>query len=153
MARWDRLTGALLLGFAVYTIVAAAGMGYWQGRIPGPGFAPIWIGAGLALCALVLLVRRPAGQDAPPPAPAVREAGRREALLALGIGAVTTAAMLLIPRIGMLAGLGLLLVVLIRLLGGTWRAALGSGLALPIAFHLVFVRWLAVSVPRGPWGF
>ena len=67
MRRWDRLTGVLLLAFAGYTMVTAVRLGYWQGRIPGPGFAPIWIGAGLALCALLLLVRRP---PAAPRAPA-----------------------------------------------------------------------------------
>ena len=37
MRRWDRLTGGLVLAFAVYTMITAVRLGYWQGRIPGPG--------------------------------------------------------------------------------------------------------------------
>lgn len=56
MARtWDRLVALLLLAFAVYTIAAARQTGYLQERIPGPGFAPFWIGVGLAVAALAVL--------------------------------------------------------------------------------------------------
>lgn len=157
MRRADRLTGLLLLAFAAYTIVAGVRMSYWQGRIPGPGFAPIWIGGGLALAALFLLLRR-----APGPAalqllePAREEEPRtlvaRELLLAAEIALVTIAALLLVPRVGMMAGVVVLLLVLIRLLGGTWRSAVGTALVLPAAFYLLFVRWLQVPVPKGPWG-
>jgi len=153
MRPWDRLTGAVVLAFAVYTMIAATRLGYWQGRIPGPGFAPIWIGAGLALCGLILLLRRSPTGSLRRPSPAERTEGRREAVLALRIGAAAVAALLLIPRLGMLAGLALMLVALVKVLGGTWRSAAGTGVVMPLVFYLVFVRWLAVPIPRGPWGF
>ena len=154
MRRWDRLTGGLVLAFAVYTMITAVRLGYWQGRIPGPGFAPIWIGAGLALCALLLLVRRtPAPPRGPERSADERIAARRELVLAIEIGAAAVAVMLLIPRVGMLAGLALLLLVLVKLLGGSWRSAVGTGVVVPLAFYLMFVRWLAVPIPLGPWGF
>lgn len=149
-ARWDRLTALLLLAFAGYTIAASRQMGYWQGRIPGPGFAPIWIGAGLALAALFLLLR-PAG-----PSPAATPQGAaagREAVRVLQIAAVTVVATALIPRLGMLTAVALLLVVLVKLQGGSWRAAAGSAVVLPVLFHVVFARWLQVPLPTGPWGF
>ncbi|HET6947176.1 MAG TPA: tripartite tricarboxylate transporter TctB family protein [bacterium] len=154
MRRWDRLTGGLVLAFAVYTMSTAVRLGYWQGRIPGPGFAPIWIGAGLALCALLLLVRRPpAAPRAPARSADERIAARRELILAIEIASAAVAVMLLIPRVGMLAGLALLLLALVKLLGGSWRSAVGTGVVVPLAFYLMFVRWLAVPIPVGPWGF
>ena len=45
---------ALLL-FGVYMIFAARALTFMQGRVPGPGFAPFWIGLGLTLAALAVL--------------------------------------------------------------------------------------------------
>lgn len=158
MRRADRLTGLLLLAFAGYTFVSGWQMGYWQGRIPGPGFAPMWIGGGLALAALFLLLRRTSGPAALQLLEAAEDDGarvpmRQELLLSAEILAVTAAALLLVPRIGMMAGMFGLLLGLIRLLGGSWRGAVGTALILPVAFYIVFVRWLQVPVPVGPWGF
>lgn len=154
-ARWDRLTGVVLLAFAGYTIVAGRQMDYWQGRIPGPGFAPIYIGAGLALAALILLLRpappRPGHEHAA--AQVERAEAWRDVVLALQIAAIAVAATLLIPWLGMMAGVGLLLLGLVKLLGGSWRSAVSTAVLLPTVFHLVFVRWLQVPVPKGPWGF
>lgn len=153
-ARADRLTAMLLLAFAGYTIAEGVRMGYWQGRIPGPGFAPIWIGAGLALAALLLLLRR-----APPAAIGTERStdsrgdAVREKVLVFEIAGVTIVAAALIPRAGMMAAVGLLLLALVKVLRGSWRAALGAAIVLPVAFYLVFVRWLQVPIPKGPWGF
>lgn len=160
MRRADRLTGLLLLAFAGYTIAAGWRLGYWQGRIPGPGFAPIWIGGGLALCALFLLLRRgrplPEPEPAPQGTPSLGEPpvrSGREALLAVEIAAITIAGTWLMPRVGMMVGVAVLLITLIKLLGGTWRSAVAAAFLLPVSFYLVFVRWLQVPVPKGPWGF
>ncbi len=159
-ARSDRLTAIVLLAFAGYTMVSAWQLGYWQGRIPGPGFTPLWIGAGLALCALFLLLRRRAPATAPPPTPtgalsleATPVRTRRELVLTVEIAAITIAATWVMPRLGMMIGVAVLLVALIKLLGGTWRSAVAAAVALPLAFYVIFVRWLQVPVPKGPWGF
>lgn len=168
MTAWDRRVALLVVVFAAYTIAAARQMGYMQGRIPGPGFAPFWIGVGLATAALVILAgarRDRAGPEATRPttdeypsaarasgesAPAVRVAAESTPIV---IAAVTVAAVALITPLGMLAALGLLLLVLARILGATWRTAAQTAVALPLALHVVFGVWLKVPMPRGPWGF
>lgn len=154
--RWDRPTAVLLLAFAIYTAAAGWRMGYWQGRIPGPGFAPVWIGAGLALAALALLVRPPAAPARaaePRPGPRTGRGVGRETALVIKIAAVTVAAVMLSPRLGMLTAVGLLLLALGRLLGGSWRAAVVTAVVVTAGLHAVFVRWLRVPLPTGPWGF
>lgn len=168
MTVWDRRVALLVVVFAAYTIAAARQMGYMQGRIPGPGFAPFWIGVGLAAAALVILAgtrreragpetTRPATEEHPSAArasgesaPAVRGAAESTPIV---IAAVTVAAVALIAPLGMLAALGLLLLVLARILGATWRTAAQTAVALPLALHVVFGVWLKVPMPRGPWGF
>lgn len=166
MTRWDRIAALLLLGFAAYTAIAAREMGYLQGRIPGPGFLPLWIGVALGVAALAILAgSRESREETPPTATAPRTddaghaaagetppaAGRFGPTLALI--AITVAAVALIERAGMMAALALMLLGLVRILGGAWRTAVLTAVGLPAAFHLVFALWLKVPLPRGPWGF
>ncbi len=153
---WDRLAALLLLAFAVYIVAVARQLTYMQGRVPGPGFAPFWIGVGLGVAALAILAGswrearsgRPAGVQAEEePLPLARP------LTLVAIGAVTIAAVALIERVGMLTALALVLLALGRILGGSWRAAVLTAIGLPLFFHLLFALWLKVPLPRGPWGF
>ncbi|MDI6773215.1 MAG: tripartite tricarboxylate transporter TctB family protein [bacterium] len=155
----DRLVGLLLLALAVYTIAAARHMGYLQGRIPGPGFAPFWIGVGLAVAALAVLAGtwrygKPTEPDTPPEPGAPTEPGApgRPATL-LATAAVTVAAVALVGTLGLLAALGLMLLAQVRIFGGTWRAAVLTAIALPLVFHVLFALWFKVQLPPGPWGF
>ena len=153
---WDRAVALLLLAFAAYIIAVAQRLTYMQGRVPGPGFAPFWIGVGLGVAALTILAGswrearsgRPAGvQPEEEPLPPARP------LTLVGIGAITIAAVALIDRIGMLTALSLMLLVLVRILRGSWRAAVATAVGLPLLFYLLFALWLKVPLPRGPWGF
>lgn len=158
---WDRLVALLLLAFAVYIVAEARQLTYMQGRVLGPGFAPFWIGAGLGVAALVVLAgtwrsgSREGARAVAPPALQPEEEGPPAVSLAIlaVIGAVTVASILLITRFGMLAPLAVLLLVLVRILGGAWRAAVATAVGLPLLFYLLFALWLKVPLPHGPWGF
>ena len=151
-ARSNRLAGLILLVFAIYTIAAAHAMSYMQGRTPGPGFAPFWIGLGLAAAALVILVRRDPARTGRGQ-PAAEESARGHAWTMLVIAALTVISVALIDRLGMIAALALLLLGLTRILGGSWRTAGLTAIALPLGLYVLFGRWLQVPLPRGPWGF
>lgn len=144
----DRLAALLLVAFAGYVMVTAVGLGYWQGRIPGPGFLPLWIGVALALVGLGLLRRRPvdrAPQGLPMPA--------RSELVRVGqVGLITAAGVALVTPLGMIPALTVMLLALVRRMGGSWVGAAGTALLVPAALHLLFVRWLGVPLPRGPLG-
>lgn len=150
LAFWDRLVAVLLLVFAVYTMAAAREMGFMRGRIPGPGFAPLWIGAALAVSALAILAGSLRGRQA---AGKISAETPGAGLTALGMTAVTIAAILLVEPLGLIASIGLLLLGLVRLMGGSWSSAALTAVGLPFVLYLVFGLWLRVPLPRGPWGF
>ena len=125
-------------------------MTYAQGRTPGPGFAPFWIGLGLAAAALAVLVRREPARAGQPPAQVPARGGVGTML---AIAALTVLSVALIERVGMTAALALLLLGLVRVFGGPWRTAVLTAVALPAFLSLLFGRWLQVPLPRGPWGF
>jgi hypothetical protein len=159
MRIWDRAVALLLLAFSVYMIAAALDMGYFEGRVPGPGFAPSWIGVGLALAAAVVLLgtfysnragERPMNGGTVPAEGTVRSLRPGTSLLLVPM---IPGAVLLANPLGMLTALGIMLLAGARVLGAPWRSALLFALGLPAAFHLVFVLWLNVPLPRGPWGF
>jgi len=140
-----------MLLLAVYTIAAARDMSYMQGRTPGPGFAPFWIGVGLALASLAILFRRPTGPARAADSPASSAAGSTSTLIA--ITTVTVLAVALAEHLGMIAALVLLLGGLVRIFGGSWRSAALTAVILPLGLYVLFGRWLQVPLPRGPWGF
>jgi putative tricarboxylic transport membrane protein len=148
----DRSVAAILLLFAAYTIAAARDMSYMQGRAPGPGFAPFWIGVALALASLTILLRRPE-RTAPAMDRSPGPAAAGSASTFLTMIAVTVVAVVLVERLGMIAALALLLAGLVRLLGGSWRSAGLTAVILPMGLYALFGRWLQVPLPRGPWGF
>lgn len=180
--RWDRAVAAAVLLFAAYVVDTARGMAYWQGRIPGPGFVPLWLGIGLAVAAAGVLATARQAPRGGPPAPGARtrgpEAGTHghgtgatargaeapvpseaaaaapgRPTAAAGLAAAAVIAVALVERIGMALALVLLVAASVRLLGGAWRTALLAAVGLTAGLVLLFGRWLQVPLPRGPWGF
>ncbi len=175
-AWWDRVVAAAVLALALYVIAEARRMAYWQERIPGPGFAPLWLGIGLAVAAVGVLASsrhgavgraesirglpdarapgaEPPAGPAPPTSGTLPAAAQGSRAVVLGLTAVTVVAVALLERIGTGATLVLLLTSAVRLLGGTWRTALLAAAGLTAGLVWLFGRWLQVPLPRGPWGF
>lgn len=149
----DRIAAVLLLIFAVYTMAAARDMGFARGRVPGPGFAPFWIGMALAIASLAILAE---AFRQPKSAPDAHESPRGVSVpvsIVVAFAVVTVTAVALIGPLGMLASLALMLAIMTRLLGAAWRTSVLTAVALPVALHLVFGVWLKVPLPRGPLGF
>ena len=52
----DLISGVCIAAFGVYVTVAAARLPYVSEHGPGPGFMPLWLGIGLIVLALSLIV-------------------------------------------------------------------------------------------------
>lgn len=147
MTRADTVIGAGLATLFLAFAIASTGLEYQRDAVPGPGFAPLWVGiVGAALSALVAVRARGA-----PPAPAFTRAGlARVAMAVLG----------LVVAVALLQPLGLIPVMTVYLALVTLGIermrplpALAATLGTMALVYLVFVRFLNVPFPAGPLGF
>jgi hypothetical protein len=149
--RADRITGAVLLAFAIAFSAGALKFYTYSGPGgPGSAFLPFWLGILMAVLALMLLasaLREPgAGPEWLP-----RGEGRKRLLVVLG---VTIALVALLKVLGMMLGTALFLIVLLRLIDRSpWPLALSVAALTAGLNYLVFTHWLRVPFPVGVLGF
>ena len=147
----DRIVGAALLALALaFVAYALRQYAYWGENGPGPAFLPFWVGLVLALLATLLLV---GAVRSPDPGPAWLP--DRTGLIRIGIvlGA-TLAYVALLGVLGMAIATALFLVVLVRWPDRQpWPTAIAVAITVAALNHVVFVRWLKVPLPAGPFGF
>jgi hypothetical protein len=149
--RADRITGAVLLAFAIAFSAGALKFYTYSGPGgPGSAFLPFWLGILMAVLALMLLasaLREPgAGPEWLP-----RGEGRKRLLVVLG---VTIALVALLKVLGMMLGTALFLIVLLRLIDRSpWPLALSVAALTSGLNYLVFTHWLRVPFPVGVLGF
>jgi hypothetical protein len=149
----DRLFAVALLFLGLYIIWKAVEYGYMSGTTPGPGFFPLWVGAGLAVLSAVNLARSLMGVE------------RLDAVFdvvglwkTLGILAATVAFILVTPWLGMLAASGMLIPAVAFIIRPRWSRTftltiVAVSLAFPVLCHFLFVVYLRVPIARGVLGF
>jgi putative tricarboxylic transport membrane protein len=118
---------------------------------PGPGFFPLWLGIGLVLFASTLIFTSITSLRQGPTKET--EAWRLMARSLSGWLALMIAIALL-GSIGFVASFIILTIFLtVALERRPALLALGVGVGLAVAFHLIFVVALDVSLPKAVWGF
>jgi putative tricarboxylic transport membrane protein len=145
------LAGLVLAAFGVYVISVAIKLPYVSEVGPGPGFFPLWLGIGLLLfsCALAFSSLTASRDQAANEARSWTTVRRS---LAGWLAVMATAALL--GRLGFFVSFVVLTVFLVAVLDRRpLLVALGVGAGLAVAFHLIFVVALDVSLPKAVWGF
>lgn len=146
------ISAICLTGFGIYVLFGAAKLSYTAEVGPGPGFFPYWIGLGLVVFALGLMVSSFSSVDAKNPLPPSHSWLATGRSLAGWLGLIVS--IVLFPWLGF--GLSFVLLTIFFIAGIDRRPvvfAAAVGVALAIAFHVIFVIALNVSLPAGPWGF
>lgn len=145
------VSAVCLAAFGVYVISVAVKLPYVAEVGPGPGFFPLWLGIGMVLCAGCLMFASfslslgKVKSEAQP----WKTVGR-----ALAGWMAMMVAIALFSWIGFGASFVLLTTFLIVALDRRPALlALGVGIGLAFAFHLIFVVALDVSLPVASWGF
>jgi len=147
----ELLSGICLGSFGVYVAFEALKLPYVSEFGPGPGFFPLWIGIGLTLLSLLLIVANLFASTAV-------ESSESQSRTAIGRALVGWSGLML--AIGLLhwLGFGLSLALLAAFLilalerRSPW-VALSVAFGLALGFHAIFALALGLSLPAGPWGF
>jgi putative tricarboxylic transport membrane protein len=137
--------------FGVYVAVASARLPYVSEHGPGPGFMPLWLGIGLIVLALSLIVI----DLLPRPNPERTHKSRTQPVArALAGWLAVMGSIMVLPRLGFTLSLALLAIFLVIVLDrrSVWTA-LSVGFGLGLSFYIVFVLVLGIPLPSGPWGF
>ena len=148
----DRIAAIVLLLFAAFVILQARALPYWTANAPGPGFVPFWLGVLLACAAAVMLARSTTHGDRTDADVSVPDRGTMSRVAAI-VG-LTSGAAALAPVIGLVLASGVFMAATLAYLRpehprANWVAALVT----PLVTWLLFVRWLGVPLPPGPFGF
>jgi len=146
----DVAAAAVLLLGAVAALVEGRGLPFGTIAVPGPGFFPRALAAGLAGVAALLLARAVVAGRASAMPPAMPGARFRLAAV-VGVLFAFTA---VLDWLGFVAATFLLMVVLFRVVEQhRWTIVVAESAAAAVASHVLFKMWLGVRLPPGPWGF
>ncbi|HSB68946.1 MAG TPA: tripartite tricarboxylate transporter TctB family protein [Candidatus Methylomirabilis sp.] len=152
MRRADQITGVIVLIFSLVVIEGARRMPPSGTFGPGAGFLPFWLGAAMAVLAIILLVnasREPAHVSGRSPFPK----GRRLLPILATVGALG-GFILLLEILGFLLATALLTAFLLRVVEREgWWISVGVGLANAAGLYVVFQVLLGVSLPKTVFGF
>ncbi|HSR13900.1 MAG TPA: tripartite tricarboxylate transporter TctB family protein [Thermodesulfobacteriota bacterium] len=151
MNKYDRVSGLIWLGLAVYICVEAVRLPLGSWRDPGPGFLPLGAGLGLALLSVVDLLRSNAGTAKAPPGPWYsRERWKAVVLILLSLVAYS----FLLDTLGFLVTTFLFLMLLFRFVEPQpWKIAIGGSALASVAAYVIFEVWLKTQLPPGILGF
>ena len=148
----DRILALVLLAVSVFWTVTSLRLPFPEfSRVSkmGPGHYPAGVGVLMGLLALLLLARSFRTSAA---------AGDEEEGEALGrpllLGfAMFAAYVLAVPLVGFVLSSVVFIFVMVNRLGGfRWPAAGVMAVGITFFLWLIFVRWLLVPLPGGPWG-
>ena len=145
------IAGGCLAAFGLYVVSVASKLPYVSEVGPGPGFFPLWLGIGLMIFASYLML---ASFSAFTKESASDSSTRQATGRALAGWFGLMVAIALLGWIGFSVSFVILTVFLIVALDRRpLLLSVGVGIGLAVAFHLLFVRALDVSLPAGRWGF
>jgi putative tricarboxylic transport membrane protein len=132
-----------LLGVAT-TILAWLDLPYTADFSPGPGFLPLWLGIGLTICSVPVMVAELRNKD---------KSGklfRPETVKCVKVLLLIIAVFLLLPVFGFSAGLALITAGGMRLMGKhSWASCTVTVIVTAVCIHYLFGQWLSIPLPQG----
>ena len=132
-----------LLGITT-TILAWRDLPYTADFSPGPGFLPLWLGIGLTIFSLPVIITDLRNRD---------KSGklfRPETVKCVKVLALVVAVFLLLPVFGFSAGLALITAGGMRIMGKhRWVSCVVIVIVTAVCIHYLFGQWLNIPLPKG----
>jgi|SRR5687768_12905160 putative tricarboxylic transport membrane protein len=149
MRRLDIATAVIMLALSAIVIAGLSGYAFWLDYAPGPAFAPYLIaGSGIFLSLLLLVAALRGGQESADWPDAF--GGRRVAYTVIALILFVAA----LPFLGFaFSGIVFMLVLLLLVLRRRMVPSLATTAITVALVQGIFVQWLSVKLPTGPWGF
>ncbi len=131
------------LGVATVTF-AWLDLPYTADFSPGPGFLPLWLGVGLTIFSIPVIITELRNKD---------KSGRLfrpETVKCVKVLILIVAVFLLLPVFGFSAGLALITGGGMRLMGKHgWGSCILTVIVTAVCIHYLFGQWLSISLPQG----
>ena len=132
-----------LLGVAT-VILALLDLPYTADFSPGPGFLPLWLGIGLTIFSIPVIIADLRNRD---------KSGklfRPETVKCVKVLALLVAVFLLLPLFGFSIGLALITAGGMRLMGKhNWGSCILIVIVTAVCIHYLFGQWLNIPLPQG----
>ena len=158
MKKQDLVGGFFWLALGIFLCIGSAQLGIGKLRTPGAGFLPFLSGSLLVIFGLILTLTSLGGRARAPGERDHRKAGLRARWNYFRLPFITLAALL--AYILVLGYLGFAITTFLWLfllfkLGDPerWSSPLLFSLGIVVVSHFVFVVWLQLQLPKGPFGF
>jgi putative tricarboxylic transport membrane protein len=139
------IAGATFFLLGVATIILAwLDLPYTADFSPGPGFLPLWLGIGLTLCSIPVIITELRNKD---------KSGklfRPETVKCVQVLILIVTVFLLLPVFGFSAGLALITAGGMRLMGKHgWGFCAAIVIVTAVCIHYLFGQWLSIPLPQG----
>ena len=132
-----------LLGVATITL-AWLDLPYTADFSPGPGFLPLWLGIGLTIFSIPVIIADLRNRDKS------GELFRPETVKCAKVLTLIVAVFLLLPVFGFSVGLALITAGGMRLMGKhSWGSCMVIVIVTAVCIHYLFGQWLNIPLPGG----
>ncbi len=132
-----------LLGIAT-TVLAWMTLPYSGDFGPGPGFLPFWLGIGLTVCSIPVIITDLRTKET------LEKLFRPETAKCLKVLILIVTVFLLLPVLGFSAGLALITGGGMRLMGKhSWVSCVVIVIGAAVCIHYLFAQWLSIPLPQG----
>ena len=139
------IAGAAFSLLGVTTIILAwLDLPYTSDFSPGPGFLPLWLGIGLTICSIPVMITELRNKDKS------GELFRPETVKCVKVLILIVTVFLLLPVFGFSAGLALITAGGMRLMGKhSWVSCTVIVIVTAVCIHYLFGQWLSIPLPEG----